>query len=277
MVTIEFPEPDLWDYFRARHIATDINYAFCISQDELGRAARSRLIQKRFDQAPVVSESRVVGWVAKNQLTDTAPARSAMTSLNESAIVSTESPIANVLRLLGQHGLVFTVGNNGLSGFIVHSDLDRHPARTHFYLLVAGTEILLTDIIRSAHAEDVVIDAMSAGMAKQYARAKEANSETHPVEYLYLTALVKLFLDIPYLKEGNVLSETSIDWLTNLNKFRRLVMHPACSIAAARPPAEIAEFSRVAGDVIGQLQALSGDLRRAIDGGTIDPDLVPTT
>jgi hypothetical protein len=270
MVTIEFPEPDLWDYFRARHIATDIKGAFCVSPDELGQAVRSSLKKRRFDQAPVMSEpARVVGWVAKDQLRDNAAVRYSMTSLDESAIVSTESPIANILDLLGQHGLVFTVGDNGLSGFVVHSDLDRQPARTHFYLIVAGIEILLSDIIRSAYTTEIVIDAMSYGMAKQYNKAKEADSEAHPVEYLYLTALVKLFLEIPDRKDGHSLSETSMVWLRELNKFRRLIMHPACSIAAARTPAEIAEFTRTATVITQQLQALSTELRTASisDGG----------
>jgi hypothetical protein len=241
MAAIEFPGPDVWEYFRARHIATGISGAFCVSQDEQGQVARDRLTQRRFDQAPVISESaRVIGWVAKDQLGNNRAVGSTMTSLDESAIISTESPITNVLQLFGQHGLVFAVGDKGLSGFIVHSDLDRQPTRTHFYLLVAGIEILLSDIIRSAYPMDIVVEVMSAGMAKQYKKAKEANSETHPTEYLYLTALVKLFLDIPLVKDGNFLAEASIVWLKDLNKFRRLVMHPACSIATARSPAEIA-------------------------------------
>ncbi len=190
-----------------------------------------------------------------------------MTSLDNSAIVSTESPIAHVLQLLGEHGLVFTVGDRGLAGFIVHSDLDRQQARTHFYLLVAGIEILLADIIRVVYRVDSIIDALKSGMAKQYNRAKAANLETHPVEYLYLTALVDLFLRSPHVREAKLLDESSIDWLKKLNKFRVLVMHPACSIAASRTPTEIAEFSRTAARVISRLQDLSRDLHAGRYGG----------
>ncbi len=267
VVTIEFPEPELWDYFRARHIATDINDAFCVDQYEPGLAARDRLTQQRFDQAPVVSEpTRIVGWVAAHQLRDMSAVESSMTSLDRSAIVSTESPIAHVLQLLCEHGLVFTVGDHGLAGFIVHSDLDRQPARTHFYLLVAGIEILLADIIRVVCPTDSVIRALKSGMVKQYNRAKEANTEAHPVEYLYLTALVELFLKNPRVRSAKVLDEPSINWLKNLNKFRVLVMHPACSIAAARSPMEIAQFTRLAVDVIGRLQELSRDFHAGSHG-----------
>ena len=258
MAVIEFSEPGLWDYFRARHIATDINDAFCVSQNDSGRTALLLLEQGRFDQAPVVSEPQhIVGWVAADQLRDVDTVRSVMTSLDKTAIVSTESPITHVLQLLGQQGLVFTVGDNGLSGFIVHSDLDRQPARTHFYLLVAGIEILLSEIIRCSLLERTIIGAMSPALAKQYEKAKKSNNETHPVEYLYLTTLVKLFMELPRARNANALSKPSAEWLISLNKFRRLVMHPSCSIATARSATEIAEFTRTAVNVIEQLQVLT--------------------
>lgn len=264
MAVIEFPEPGLWDYFRARHIATDISDAFCVGQNDSGITARSRLKEGRFDQAPVVSEApHIVGWVAIDQLRDRGTVESVMTSLDKSAIVSTESPIAHVLELLDQHGLVFTVGNDGLAGFIVHSDLDRQPARTHFYLLVAGVEILLSDIVRNAQSADSIVGAMGPAMARQYERARKSNNETHPVEYLYLTALVRLFLELPHVRETNVLDKASVEWLNTLNKFRRLVMHPAGSIATARTATEIAEFTLIAVNVIERLQVISKEFHAA--------------
>ena len=175
--------------------------------------------------------------------------------------MSSESPIGNVLELLGRQGLVFTTGDNGLSGFIVHSDLDRQPTRTYFYLIVAGVEMLLSDIIRFFFVESVVVEAMNAGSARQYQKAKELNSDTHPVEYLYLATLVELFFEIPGIKKDHLLNEEIANWLKNLNKFRRLVMHPACSIAAARSSKEIAEFTRAAHEVIHRLEIISGGLR----------------
>jgi hypothetical protein len=180
-----------------------------------------------------------------------------MVSLDKSAIVSNESPIARVLQLLSEHGLVFTVGDRGLAGFVVHSDLDRQPARTYFYLLVAGIEILLADIVRSTQPADAVVGALKSGMAKQYEKARAANTENHPVEYLYLATLLELFLGNSEVRRTALLGQASLDWLGKLNKFRTLVMHPAISIAAARSPLEIAEFTRMAAEVIGQLQRLS--------------------
>jgi predicted transcriptional regulator len=61
----------------------------------------------------------------------------AMTTLDKSAIVSAESSVASVLQLLRRHNFVFTADKDGLAGFIVPSDLDRHATRSYFYLLVA--------------------------------------------------------------------------------------------------------------------------------------------
>lgn len=127
---IQFPEPAAWEYFRARHIFTDISSATYVKPSELGQSARARLARGSFDQAPVRSASdRVVGWVAAGRLRDDIAVRRVMTSVADSAIVSGESPIGKVIELLGQQGLVFTIGDDGVSGFIVHSDLDRQQAR----------------------------------------------------------------------------------------------------------------------------------------------------
>lgn len=255
MVTIPFTEPELWDYVRASHIATNIDEAFCVSPEDRGDTVRDNLLKKRFDQAPVrVAPDRVIGWVATSGVKDYASVRQTMTSLEDSAIVSIESPIAHVLQLLSKHGLVFTVANRGISGFIVHSDLDRQPARTYFYLLVAGIEILLAGIVRLNYAPNAISKALTRGAAKEYNRALAANTETHPVEYLYLPKLVSLFIGSPAVAELKILNDASVRWLGSLNQFRRLVMHPACSIAASRSPADIAEFTQMAADIIGRLQ-----------------------
>jgi CBS domain-containing protein len=113
---------DLWGFFRAGHIATEIKGAVTVEQSEHGSIAYRRLAEQRFDQAPVVSQDRIVGWVLASQLSDSETVDSAMTPLDNSAIVSAESSITSVLQLLGRHNLVFTADKDGLAGFIVPSE-----------------------------------------------------------------------------------------------------------------------------------------------------------
>jgi hypothetical protein len=47
-----------------------------------------------------------------------------------------------------------------------------------------------------------------------------------------------------------------LEWLRELNKFRKLVMHPVSSIASAKTAAEMATFATAASLVIGELQAV---------------------
>ena len=138
---------DLKDFFHAEQIATSIRGAVTVRPTKSARIARQRLVDARFDQAPVMSDRRPVGWVAADELRGRRTISSAMTSLNDCALVSAESSIANVLKLLPGSRFLFVVGKQGLSGFIVRSDLDRHAVRSYLYLLIAGIEMLLAEIV----------------------------------------------------------------------------------------------------------------------------------
>jgi hypothetical protein len=59
---------DLWGFFHAGHIATDIKGAVTVGQNEPAKTARRQLAEQRFDQAPVVFHGRVIGWVLASQL-----------------------------------------------------------------------------------------------------------------------------------------------------------------------------------------------------------------
>jgi len=253
MLTPDVAREDLWGSFSAGHIATGVVGAITVDSNESGDIARQRLEDKRFDQAPVVFQGRVVGWVATSQLEDDQLAKSVMTPLDKCAIVSAESSLPNVLQLLCQNRLVFTVGADGLSGFVVPSDLDRHAVRGYFYLLVASIEMLLSEIVRSASSDVDAVALMGQNMKKRFDQACKANIETNPVEYLYIRQLIELFLRTPYSKESSLWSETLTEQLNMVKTFRNSVMHPASSIAATTGPDEAAEFARCAQEVAARL------------------------
>jgi hypothetical protein len=248
---------DLWGFFHASHIATDIKGAITVDQGEQGFTAHRRLSQQRFDQAPVVSQGRIVGWVLTSRLPEDRTVNSVMTPLDNSAIVSAESSIPRVLQLLGRHSFVFTADTDGLAGFIVPSDLDRHAVRSYFYLLVAGIEMLLSELVKFATPEEGIIVTMRPSMRKRYWQAHEKNSEAHPVEYLYLGELVKLFLATSFGRDEHLWDDTSIQRLIAVQKFRNTVMHPACSIAATVSPSQAAELASSAEEVAERLRNMA--------------------
>ena len=98
-------------------------------------------------------------------------------------MVSAESSIASILQILPRNKLVFIVSKLGLSGFIVQSDLDRHAVRSYFYLLIAGIEMLLSEVVKSAIPEEQAAMAIRADMRKRFERARIADKETSAAEY----------------------------------------------------------------------------------------------
>jgi hypothetical protein len=246
----------LWDVFQAGHIATSLEDAFTVQQVDSGIMARCQLEEQRFDQAPVAFQGHVVGWVAAKHLREARTVKSVMQRLDKSAIVSAEASMAGTLQLLGRHEFVFTAGDTGLSGFIVPSDVDRHAARSYFYLLIAGIEMLLSKIVGSATTVACIMGAMSPEMAERYSEACAAAKEANPVEYLYLEELVDLFLGSACSEDPKVWDESCTSRLTEVNKFRSVVMHPTRSIVAARSPAQLATLARDSMDIFGRLQMI---------------------
>ncbi len=144
---------DLTDFFRAGQVSTSIVSAVTVGLTDLAEPARVRLDQARFDQAPVMRGGRPVGWVATAALIPGSSVKSVMTSLENCTLVSAEASIAAILQLLLKEQFIFTVSKEGVSGFIVHSDIDRHAVRSYLYMLISGIEMLLAEIIKSAFPE----------------------------------------------------------------------------------------------------------------------------
>jgi hypothetical protein len=184
--------PRLLQVFRAGQISTSLHNAVTVRQDENPSDAYARLTESRFDQAPVMRSGRVVGWVKTANLKAAPKVKGATKALADSAIVSGDAPMAETLALLGSHGFVFTVEER-ISGFITPSDLDRHAARSHFYLLISGIEMLLSELVRVSIPEELVVLRISEDTRDRWKEARSRNSETHAVEYLYLKDLAELF------------------------------------------------------------------------------------
>lgn len=249
----------VWDVFRASHISTSLNDSFKVQLNGRPEEAYSQLESHRFDQAPVIFQNHIVGWVAREHLRGANKVKSVMVPLEKSSIVSADASIASVLQLLGRydHGFVFTAGDAGLLGFMVHSDTDRHAARSYFYLLVSAIEMLLSTLVRANVPFEAQRLAMRPDMADRYAEASINDQEADLVEYLYMEELVDLFLTTPYASDSTIWSRAYTSRLHELNKFRPVVMHPARSIAGSGSSAQLAALARGAMDVVAKLQEIA--------------------
>jgi hypothetical protein len=161
--------------------------------------------------------------------------------LAESAILSADAPLADLLDLLGRDEFVFTV-DEGITGFVTPSDLDRHAARSHFYLLISAIEMLLSEIVRNTFKEDFVTSRIRGEVQEAWNSARENNAEADPIEYLYLQDLAELFL----VAHGAVAPWTNelSNRLTEICQFRPVVMHPTRSLTAGRAAPQLASLAR---------------------------------
>jgi hypothetical protein len=224
---------DLADFFRASQVSTAIISAATVDLAERAEFAQQRLDQARFDQAPVMHKGRPVGWVAAKALTRGSSVQEVMTALEDCTLVSAEASIAAILQLLLDEQFIFTVSKESVSGFIVHSDIDRHAVRSYLYLLVSGIEMLLAEIIKSAIPEGRIATRIRADLQDAYSQARAENRETSAAEYLYIGELVDLFTETSYARNADLWDADSRHLLIQIRNFRNSVMHPVRSIAAA--------------------------------------------
>ena len=151
---------DLTGFFRADQICTSIATAVTVELTEPPEMAHDRLKLARFDQAPVMRAGRPVGWVTTEALDRRKSVKSSLAALEDCILVSAESSIADILPLLAENNFLFVIGAGEVLGFIVRSDLDRHAVRSYFYLLIAGIEMQLSEIVKHSCKPDVIAGKM---------------------------------------------------------------------------------------------------------------------
>lgn len=254
VIRLEIERQELAQAFKASQISTPLSLATSVDIRSTCAEALEILDSGGFDQAPVVSGPAWVGWVQRTSLeamTNGERVKSAFHHLSATAIISERASIAEVLKHLARAGFVFTASGDGLVGFVTPSDLERHAARNHFFVLVAGVEMLLSELVRCYYSlEDVeriipddklpVLEPgdtrrpKSGSLRDRYLAAKSRHSETHPVEYLYLGQLKDLVVD---LGDSGRISSWTPRVGTDLNKvvdIRPDVTHPTRSLIARR-------------------------------------------
>lgn len=242
--------------FTAAQIATSISLAECVEYRGDPKEAYDRLIVGRFDQAPVIDLGHVVGWVATVDLLSAPKVKSVLKPLAASAIVSEDASIADVLQLLASKGFVFIVDQQGLEGFVTPSDLERHAARSHFYLLIAGIEMLLAQIITDRVDRSTILARLREDSRERWQLDVAVNGETNPAEYLYLQDLAELFLSLPEATDREGSADVT-PTLTEVCHFRPSVMHTNRPLIKGRNAAELASLARRAETLTAMLTELA--------------------
>lgn len=220
--------PEIFLTYRARDIQTKMrDKPVCVDISERADGALTRLRQRGFDQAPVLSDGIEIGYILTKDLVGAKDVESVFHRLSPDDLISEEAPLNDLLLRLVKKGLIFIVGKDGIDGFVVPSDIGRHVSRAHLYLLISGIEILMTRIVSAENlSSEELTTYMSPSSRDAWGSHLRQGLDANPVEYLEIKGLGKLMSRIktPLIHLG--IKES--DWITyieGLNALRNWVAH----------------------------------------------------
>ena len=184
-------DPKIFLTYRAKDIQTKMSSnPTCIEIEDEAALALRKLESHDFDQAPVVSKGTVIGWIVRKDIMQDRPVENSFHRLSHRDLISDEAPLDDALRRLVQQELIFTIGSEGIVGFVVRSDIERHVARAHMYLLISGLEILMTKNVELERlSTEELVRLMSDDSRDAFYKKKARREDANPVEYLNLRAL----------------------------------------------------------------------------------------
>ena len=217
--------------FRASSLATSLTDAKDVDVDGDVATTVRFFSSLGLDQAPVHRRGKILGWVFIRDVAKSLDISTAMTPLSDSTFVSADTNLGNVIKHLVKAGLVFTVSERGIDGFICVSDLDRHVVRAYFSMLLIQVEMLLAHGVRKNCDEEDARRLLSTNstvegqsLRDRYESARNSNDETHAVEYLYLNQLIALFRQYTKAKQMSVRPQVFAD-LNAVEANRNYIAH----------------------------------------------------
>lgn len=228
--------------FTARQMSTQVRSRQTITVGLISapEVAFRRLVEGNFDQAPVLSGKKLVGWVETSRLNGAKSVEEVFTPLSDCRFVSADSSLETVIATLPDQQFVFTVDENGIEGFVCVSDLDRHIVRAFFGMQLTQVEMILTYLARTHMPEEEVETYISRGskyadgksLHDDYKSAQEKGLSTHPAEYLYLGQLVQILKSLHADRKLKV-SRSTFSALQVINESRNFLAHAARNLSAA--------------------------------------------
>jgi CBS domain-containing protein len=251
-------DPNIFLTYRAKDIQTKMsNNPTCVDINESLEDALSKLDAKDYDQAPVVSNQVVIGWVLRRELHGANSLGNVLHQLSHRDLISDEAPLDDALQRLIKQELIFTIGAEGVVGFIVRSDIERHVSRAHMYLLISGLEILMT---RHLELENENFDTLESFMSKDsraaWLRARESSLDANPIEYLDTFGLAKALSSNQRIM--NHIAMKKQDWLNymyTLKQIRNWVAHGNTQELTAYPFVEIVHILKKAEEIVKRLNS----------------------
>jgi hypothetical protein len=212
-----------------------------------------------FDQAPVLSGRRIIGYALRADLLKhpSGKVRGVTRALDQHVLLNEEAPFPVLLEVLRRSSFAFLVGSDGLTGFVTVSDLNKQGSRAHFYLMIASVEVQLAELLRrfGPPQEDLLASlSLRARRAirRRFREDKSASVEVDYLAYMYFAQLVNLVGRDPALLKRLEYASRG-DWrriTAGLAGLRNSVMHPTSGfLGSDRSVQDIQDFEVRLGDL----------------------------
>lgn len=226
---------------QARHVAVPIEAAECVQpDDEVARASRW-MAKRQFASAPVSVDGRIVGLFAASRGTSRARVEHHMRRLDAGLLVSADTPLTDLAASLVDEPFLFVVQGRRISGFVTPADMGSAPARTHYYLMLAGLEMLLARLVRArfpvqAEAVRLLSEGRQVKLAELVETLRREDEYLDDVAAMYLHDLLEVAKHLPDMRDRATAGGRTWRWLVHgLISFRNSVMHPVRDFAKATP------------------------------------------
>lgn len=246
------PHIDLGRGVQARHIQIDMERAPTFDLHAKAGNVVEVMRANRWDHVPVTSKGRVVGYATRARLAKQEadqPIRNVTHSLAGGAIVSGDMPIADLMAWISKQRIVFVLEGREVTGIITIWDFNKQPARAYYYLVVAGLEIALADLVRWRYGKNQSNLIAHLGsrdtedLNERVDRDRNASGQSDLVSYLNFKHLLRIFeKDRALRAELGKYGVARWNSMTKpLGELRNEVMHPVTTLV--KSPEEMVELT----------------------------------
>lgn len=206
------------------------------------REAAARARNDAFDQLPVVNDrSQIIGLVYVDQLQKLpvdALVSDCVVPLEESGQLRIEDGISKAVQILHTKPASLVTDGVKVVGLVHRSDLNKHPARTYFYLWLSSLEMMLARLVSlrlpsNAWIEHLGEQAQIRVLGKMEFESRRNNS-IDPIEYLDLSNLARIIAknQIIYTELGFDSRNRLEDEIGGLVDLRHDIMHPVRTLVS---------------------------------------------
>jgi hypothetical protein len=226
---------DISAAIQVRHLQVRLAEALTFDPSDSADKAARELVSRGFDQAPVIEGGRLTGLVRVVKLREGALlVKDAFDLIEAEDLVSADAPVSRALDWLLAKSCLFVLDGREITGFFLQSDLNKQPARTYFYLLVAGLELALAQRLRwwTGDVEDRVLAVMPEQTRRRVLKERESGHrddvDADLVAYLNFSEILCLAGRIPEISQalGIRSSESWVELSSGFVGLRTSVMHP---------------------------------------------------